>query len=83
MPLFMDVHKGLGELTEEAVAGVHAKDLEVQGKYGAKFVSYWYNAAEGTVYCLSEAPDADSAVAVHREAHGMVADEIVQVAEGH
>ena len=83
MPLYMDVHKGVDGLTEEAVAGAHAKDLEVQSRYEAKFLNYWYNADAGTVFCLSEAPNAEAAEAVHREAHGLVADEIVEVAEGH
>ena len=83
MPLFMDVHKSVDGLTEEAVAGEHARDLEVQAKHGAKFLNYWYNAADGTVFCLSDAPNAEAAVAVHKEAHGLLADEITQVSEGH
>ncbi len=83
MPLFMDVHKGVDGLTEEAVAGAHARDLEVQAKHGAKFLNYWYNASDGTVFCLAEAPNAETAAAVHKEAHGLLADEIVQVSEGH
>ena len=83
MPLFMDVHKGLEGLTEEAVAGAHARDLEVQEKHGAKFLNYWFNAEDGTVFCLSDAPSAEVAAAVHAEAHGLLAEEIVQVSEGH
>ncbi|MDA1278494.1 MAG: DUF4242 domain-containing protein [Chloroflexi bacterium] len=83
MPLFMDVHKNVEGLTEQAVAGAHAKDLEVQAEYGAKFLNYWYNAEDGTVFCLSEAPNSEAALAVHTNGHGLVADEIVQVTEGH
>ena len=83
MPLFMDVHKGVDGLTEEAVAGAHARDLEVQAKHGAKYLNYWYNAADGTVFCLAEAPNAEAAIAVHQEAHGLLPDEITQVSEGH
>ncbi len=36
----------------------------------------------GAVYCLVEAPDAEAAIAVHREAHGMVADDNVEVHVG-
>ena len=43
---------------------------------------YWFDEASGKVYCLVEAPDAEAAAAVHREAHGLVADEIVPVREG-
>lgn len=83
MPLFMDIHKGLEGLTEEAVAGAHEKDLEIQEKYGVKYLKYWFNKEDGTVFCLCEAPDKEAAEAVHREAHGLLADEIVEVEEGH
>jgi hypothetical protein len=83
MPLFMDVHKGVDGLTAEAVAGAHAKDLETQDQFGAKYLNYWYNAEDGTVFCLAEAPDSEAVMAVHREGHGLVADEIIQVSEGH
>ena len=82
MPLFMDVHKKVDGLTAEAVEGAHARDLEVQQKYGVKYLHYWFNEADGTVFCLSEAPDKEAAVAVHREAHGLMPDEIIEVKEG-
>ena len=82
MPLFMDVHKNVEGLTAEGAAEGHAKDLEVQGKYGVKYLHYWLNEAEGTVFCLCEAPSKEAAEAVHREAHGGVADEIIEVQEG-
>ena len=83
MPLFMDIHKKVEGLTAEAAAEAHVKDLEVQGKYGVKYLHYWLNEAEGTVFCLCEAPNKEAAEAVHREAHGGVADEIIEVKEGH
>lgn len=83
MPLYMDIHKNVEGLTAEAAAEGHAKDLEVQGKYGVKYLHYWLNEAEGTVFCLCEAPSKEAAEAVHREAHGGVADEIIEVKEGH
>ena len=83
MPLYMDVHKNVAGLTAEAAAEAHQKDLEVQDKYGVKFLKYWFNEADGTVFCLSEAPNKEAAEAVHREAHGGVADEIIEVKEGH
>ena len=83
MPLFMDVHKNVEGLTAEGAAEGHAKDLEVQGKYGVKYLHYWINEEEGTVFCLCEAPSKEAAEAVHREAHGGVADEIIEVKEGH
>jgi hypothetical protein len=80
--LYLDMHKNLDGLTAEAVAEAHKKDLEVESKYGVKYLKYWYNKEEGTVYCLSEAPSKEAAIAVHREAHGMVPDEITEVKQG-
>ncbi len=82
MALFMDVHKGVEGLTADAVAEAHRKDLEVQDKYSVKYLKYWYNDADGSVFCLSEAPNKQAAEAVHREAHGLIPDEIVEVKEG-
>ena len=82
MPLFMDVHDHVEGLTAEAVAGAHKQDLEVQEKYGVDYRQYWFDEGSGRVFCLVEAPDAEAAEAVHREAHGLVADAITPVQEG-
>jgi hypothetical protein len=82
MPLYMDTHHNVEGLTAEAVAAAHEKDLEVQDKYGVKYLHYWYNEGDGKVFCLCEAPSKEAAEAVHREAHGGVADEITEVKEG-
>jgi uncharacterized protein DUF4242 len=82
MPMFMDTHEKVDGLTADALAGAHQRDLEVQKKHGARYLKYWFNEANGRVYCLVEAPTKEAAVSVHREAHGLVADEIVEVKEG-
>ena len=82
MPLYRDTHRHVEGLTAEAVAGAHARDLEVQAKHGVSYLRYWFDEATGRVYCLFEAPDADTGALVHREAHGLMADEITQVQEG-
>lgn len=82
MPFFMDIHKRVDGLTADAVAGAHQKDLEVQGRHGVKYLRYWFNEEDGTVFCLSEAPTKEAAEAVHREAHGLLPDEIIEVKEG-
>ena len=81
--LYMDIHRDLDGLTAEAVTGAHQKDLEVQGKYGVKYLKYWYDEKSGTVFCLVDAPNKEAAAVVHKEAHGLVADEIIEVNEGH
>ena len=82
MPLFMDIHSHIEGLTADAVAQAHAADLKTQAKYGVKYLRYWFDEANGKVFCLIEAPNKEAAIAVHREAHGMLADEIVEVKEG-
>lgn len=82
MPLYMDEHKHIEGLTAEAVAGAHQRDLETQSKYGVKYHKYWFDEGSGKVFCLVEAPSKEAAEAVHREAHGLLADEITEVKEG-
>jgi hypothetical protein len=83
MPLYMDVHNSLPDgATAEDVAQAHAADVATQDKYGVKYLHYWADADAGKVFCLVDAPDADTAHRVHREAHGLVADEIYPVVEG-
>jgi hypothetical protein len=76
------VHDRVEGLTAEAVAGAHKRDLEVQAQYGVHYQRYWFDEASGKVFCLVEAPDAEAAATVHREAHGLVADQITEVREG-
>jgi hypothetical protein len=78
----MDEHDHVEGLTAEAVAGAHKRDLEVEEKYGVHYLRYWFDETSGKVFCLVDAPDAAAAAAVHREAHGLVADHITQVQEG-
>ena len=82
MPLFMDIHHVGDGVTMEDVAKAHQADLATQGRYDVNYLRYWVDEAKGEVFCLVEAPDAEAANTVHREAHGLVADEIYQVQEG-
>ena len=81
MPLFMDVHHVTSGVTEADVAKAHEADLATQDQYGVQYKKYWVNAETGTIFCLVEAPDAEAANRVHKEAHGLVADEIFEVTE--
>lgn len=81
--LFIDVHHlGAGKVTAEAVAGAHQKDLAAQQKYNVKFIKYWIDTVKGDVYCLSSATTADAVRRTHKEAHGLMPDEIYMVTEG-
>ena len=81
MSLFMDVHNIEGGFSAEDVAGVHMPDLETQKRYGVSILRYWVNEERGKIFCLVEADSAEDANTFHREAHGLVADEIYSVSE--
>ena len=82
MALFMDVHTLPGSVGLTDAEQAHAADLQMQGRYGVDYLRYWVDPHQGKIFCLVEAPDADAAASVHREAHGLVADEIYPVTEG-
>jgi hypothetical protein len=78
----MDTHDAVEGLTGEAVAQAHARDLEVGPKHGVHYLNYWFADKQGKVFCLIDAPSPEAATAVHREAHGLLADDITEVQEG-
>ena len=69
-------------LQEPEVLSNNSLLVEIQKEYGVAYHRYWFNEDTGEVFCLVEAPDKDAAEAVHREAHGLLADEITEVQEG-
>jgi len=81
MPLFMDIHHMEGGVSAADVANAHKADLDTQGQYGVEYKRYWVDEKAGRIFCLVEAPDAEAANKVHREAHGLVAEEIFEVTE--
>lgn len=81
--LYLDVHHiGPGKVTTKDAAGAHQKDLEVQKKYGVNFIKYWVDEANGNIYCLAEATDSQSVWKTHKEAHGLVPDQVHLVTAG-
>ncbi len=80
--MYKERHNKVEGLAAEAVAGAHQRDLEIQGKHGVNYFKYWFNEAKGTVFGLVEVPSKEAAIPVHREALGLVADEVVEVREG-
>ena len=79
--LFLDRHKVLGATAPE-IAAAHELDLAVQDQYGVRYVTYWFDEDEGSVFCLAEGPDREAVETVHREAHGLMADNLIEVGEG-
>ena len=82
MPLFMDVHDIQGGVGIDDVAKAHLADLQAQGAHDVRYLRYWVDEEAGRIFCLVEAPTAQAAESVHREAHGLVADHIYRVQEG-
>jgi hypothetical protein len=82
VPLFMDVHDIAGGVAMDDVAKAHLADLQAQAAHDVRYLRYWADERAGRVFCLVEAPSADAAAEVHRQAHGLVADHIYQVQEG-
>jgi len=83
LKLFLDVHKvGAGKVTPADVAAAHEKDLATQGQYGVHFINYWVDPRSGNIFCLSEAESAGAVLATHRDAHGLISDEIAEVTQG-
>lgn len=81
MPLYMDVHRNV-EASGQDIIEAHMKDLETQEKYGVDYKQYWFDDDAGAVFCLFEGPNKEAGERVHREAHGMPADEIYEVTQG-
>ena len=81
MATYIDIHDLPGVKAED-VAGAHAADVRVQGKYGVDYRHYWVDEADGKVFCLVDAPDRDAAIRVHREAHGLEAISLFEVTQG-
>lgn len=82
MPLYMDVHSIDGGVDAADVAQAHRADLQAEGQHDVRYLRYWVDEQHGKVFCLVEAPSPEAAATVHREAHGLLADDIFQVQEG-
>jgi hypothetical protein len=81
MALYMDVHSIEGGVSAADVAGAHRRDLATQGDFDVDYLRYWVDEEAGKIFCLVQAPSAEAANEVHRQAHGLVADEIYPVSE--
>jgi hypothetical protein len=82
MPLYMDVHTIAGGVAAGDVEQAHLADLATQGKHDVRYLRYWVDEGQGKVFCLVDAPSAEAAAVVHKEAHGLVADDLFEVQEG-
>ena len=79
MPLYMDIHTVDPDTPWEELAGAHMKDVDAQVAYGVDYQKYWFNRERGKLFCLVDAPNEHAAHCVHREAHGLVAEKLIEV----
>ena len=79
MPIFMDVHENLGEVTEQDIKAAHQSDLAIQDEYGVQFLTFWFNSPDGQAFCLVDAPTKEAAIAVHKSSHGLVPHNMIEV----
>jgi class 3 adenylate cyclase len=75
----MDIHENLGDVTEQDIKGAHERDLAIQDQHGVQFLTFWFNSPDGQAFCLVDAPSREAAIAVHKESHGLVAHNMVEV----
>jgi class 3 adenylate cyclase len=80
MPLFMDRHE-FAQITAEDIAAAHLKDLEMQGRHGVQFLTYWFDEVRQHAFCLASGPDGAAVESAHRESHGMVPTVVIEVDE--
>jgi class 3 adenylate cyclase len=78
MPLYMDIHEVRGAKPQD-VAKAHTADMEKQGSHDVEYIKYWFNEDRGKIFCLCTAPSPEAAAAVHREAHGLTPERIIEV----
>jgi hypothetical protein len=80
---FIDVHDMTpGKIKLSDVTAAHEKDLATEGKFGVDFIKYWVDTEKGKIYCLSKAPDEESVINTHREAHGLLPSHVYEVTDG-
>ena len=79
MPIYMDYHPNVGDVTEDDIRAAHERALAVQSKYGVRFLTYWFNQPDRQSFCLVDSPDEESAIACHKEAHGLMPHKMLQV----
>jgi class 3 adenylate cyclase len=78
MPIYMDRHYVEGA-TKQAMEGFHQQDLAIQNKYGVNIMTYWFDEARSTAFCLVDAPNEEALRVVHERSHGNIPNEIIEV----
>lgn len=79
MPIYMDLHAGMGKITAKDLAEAHRKDVLVQDQFGCKALTYWLDEPRSCVFCLIEGPHPEAVMKMHATAHGLVPNTIIPV----
>lgn len=79
MPLYMDIHTVDPTTPWEDVAAAHSSDVRIQDQYDVDYLKYWFNRDCGKLFCLVDAPSKEAAHCVHQEAHGLLAEKLIEV----
>lgn len=79
MPIYMDVHEDLGDVTEDDIKAAHQRDLDIQDDFGVQFLTFWFDSPDGQAFCLVDAPSEEAAVAVHKASHGLIPHDVIEV----
>jgi hypothetical protein len=81
MPQFVDIHTGIRGVSPADISAARAKNVAIQHRYDVRFSRVLYDAGAERVFCFSEAPSKEAALAVHRDGNGYMPDEIFEVQE--
>ena len=74
----MDQHL-LPGVTARDVAEAHRRDMLIQHHHACNCITYWIDEKRGNAFCLIEAPDKEAVVELHKNAHGLTPNRIIEV----
>jgi class 3 adenylate cyclase len=78
VPFFIDRHEFSG-LTATDAANMHLKDMALQDRFGVQLLTYWFDYNRQTAFCLATAASDDALTALHRESHGGIPNQVIEV----
>jgi class 3 adenylate cyclase len=80
VPFYMDRHEFSG-LTATDAANMHLKDMALQDRFGVQLLTYWFDYDRQSAFCLAKAPNGEALTALHRESHGAIPNQVIEVDE--
>jgi class 3 adenylate cyclase len=78
VPFYMDRHEFTG-LTAIDAANMHVKDMALQDRFGVQLLTYWFDYDRQSAFCLAKAPNGEALTALHRESHGAIPNQVIEV----